>query len=202
MTTDPIAAARALIEPLTGYTPKPWKQGQNNPDRVSKGGEYIANCNPTHQSHPRTENNARLMAASPDLRDMVATLADALEAERAKVAAAYEAAEELCKRRSQDYAQMVANAGRSGPSHPEYVCDSTFHHWSGKSSAYSEMATDIRNLTPSDAQAALDKMLAEARNEAVEKCAAVLIDLGYVCESGETLAEELRALKRPEASHG
>ncbi|HUH36667.1 MAG TPA: hypothetical protein VL027_01855, partial [Spongiibacteraceae bacterium] len=73
MTTDPIAAARAMIEPLTGYTPRPWHQGRNNPDRVSRSGEYIANCNPTHQSRPRNESNARLIAAAPDLRDMVAT---------------------------------------------------------------------------------------------------------------------------------
>ena len=67
--------------------------------------------------------------------DTIATLADALEAERAKVAAAYEVAAEV--------------------------------YWDGFPAwdTFSEAREAIRALTPSDAQAALDKMLAEARLE-------------------------------------
>ena len=91
MTTDPIAAARTMIEPLTGYTPRPWKAWQPRHDesvpvRIDELGITIAYV---HQGAVTSaHNNARLIAAAPDLRYMVATLADALEAERAKVAAA------------------------------------------------------------------------------------------------------------------
>ena len=103
---DPIAAARAMIEPLTGYTPGPWWTSGKYSGR-EMGCSIIA-ANPSAGPAPgnptrgqvafatailntdarRCEGDARLIAAAPDLRDMVATLADALEAERAKVAAA------------------------------------------------------------------------------------------------------------------
>lgn len=102
----------------------------------------------------------------PDPLTLIATLAGALEAERADVAAAYVVAASVCRERHLAYEKMTARAERSGPSHPEYICDSTYHHWSGKSSAYSEMQRDFRALTPADAEASLDKMLAKARQEA------------------------------------
>lgn len=123
MTTDPIAAARAMIEPLTGYTPKPWSKHKCLCGHPSCNQYTIS----TQGSVGFVVADARLIVAAPDLRDMVPTLADALEAERAKVAAAYEAAAEL----------VVL----------DHVCDS------------------IRALAPSDAQAALDKLLEEARLE-------------------------------------
>lgn len=72
MTTDPIAAALALIEPLTGYTPKPWEVTIYDEDgfiMVQLSG-YFGDFKP---------NDVRLIAAAPDLRDMVATLAIALD---------------------------------------------------------------------------------------------------------------------------
>lgn len=91
MTTDPIAAARALIEPLTGYTPWPWKAWQPRHDEsvpVRTDGLGITIAYVHQGAVTSAHNNARLIAAAPDLRDTVATLADALEAERAKVTAA------------------------------------------------------------------------------------------------------------------
>ena len=164
---DTIAAARALIEPLTGYTPGPWvgvnmvhadHGGPMTPEEIA---EYVCNCvklgDPNrflfvsgdhddgsdadicHTGNgPRGPANTRLIAAAPDLRDMVATLADALEAERVKVAAAYETAAAL-------------------PTTPDW-------RWRFKPSwSASDFAEAVRALTPADAQAALDKLLAEAR---------------------------------------
>lgn len=80
--TNRIAAARALIEPLTGYTPGPWKAWQPRHDesvpvRTDGLGITIAYAHQGAVTH--AGNNARLMAAAPALRDMVATLADALD---------------------------------------------------------------------------------------------------------------------------
>lgn len=104
MTTDPIAAARALLEPLTGYTPGPWQttsdHSLNACANVSAGYHDVATLYGGSEDvpqpaegepwgpHPIRDATARLIAAAPDLRDMVSTLADALEAERARIAAA------------------------------------------------------------------------------------------------------------------
>lgn len=74
---DALDAARALIGPLIGYTPGPWEAAIyddvgfiNVPPGVGfEQGDF-------------KPGDARLIASAPDLRDMVATLADALEAER------------------------------------------------------------------------------------------------------------------------
>lgn len=101
------AAEREKLATLAGFTPGPWRQGQNNPDRVSRDGEYIANCNPTHQTHPRTESNARLIAAAPDLLATIHRLLDALDTEaRAAAAAAYERAADACA----DYPRVAPDA--------------------------------------------------------------------------------------------
>lgn len=134
VTTDPIADARALIEPLTGYTPGPWAVDMSYqwPSKVRAAPPFNDRwiCDAS-SGLPHTLSNARLIAAAPALRDMVATLADALEAEQAKIAAAYEAA-------ATEADQVVAI-------------------W--------EAVMAIRALTPADAQAALDKLLTEARLE-------------------------------------
>ena len=174
MTTDPIAAARALLEPLTGYTPWPWKAWQPRHDEsvpVRTDGLGITIAYVHQGAVTSAHNNARLIAAAPDLRDTVATLADSLEAERAKVAAAYEAAASVCRERHLAYAKMTACAERSGPSHPEYICDSTYHHWSGISSAYSEMQRDFSTLTPADAQSALEAYGREKVREGMQRVA-------------------------------
>lgn len=91
---DPIAAARALIEPLTGYTPGPWAEitPANNlwhPRVFASGSKFICMVDNSDDTQRQRINDARLIAAAPALRAMVATLADALEAERAEVAAVY-----------------------------------------------------------------------------------------------------------------
>lgn len=138
MSADPITAARAMIEPLTGYASEPWEASIYDDvgyilfPLIGYDGDF-------------EPDDARLIVAAPDLRDMVATLADALEAERAKVAAAYEAAAKLSE----------ASAERNKTCPSGCRCADGWH-----------IAMRIRSLTPSDAQAALDKLLAEARAEA------------------------------------
>ena len=122
MSTDLITAARALIEPLTGYTPGPWWTSGKYSGREMGCSIIAANPsvgpapgNPTrgqvafatailNTDARRCEGDARLIAAAPDLRDMVATLADALDAERAKVASAYRAGQEVMR-------EMAASSG-------------------------------------------------------------------------------------------
>ena len=224
MTTDPIAAARALIEPLTGYTLGPWwTSGKYSgremgcsiiasnpsagpaPGNPTRGGVAFATAILNTDAR-RCEGNARLIAAAPDLRDMVATLADEAEAERAKVAAAYEAA-----------ALFSESQRREG--------DSFYND--GWCACATVVAGGIRNITPADAQAALNKMLAEARLEgwrvgreaAAEHCwakrdlladaeqkqvAAGLTGRDYYGRrlEAELLSRSIRALPEPkEASH-
>lgn len=85
MMTDHIdtAAEREKLAGLAGFTPGPWFAGRDYEDGpfVAGGGYCLIN---TVGPELDREPNARLIAAAPDLRDMVATLADALEAERAK----------------------------------------------------------------------------------------------------------------------
>jgi hypothetical protein len=94
--TDPIAAARALLEPLTGYTPGPWVSRHRGTRKdVERGADHFRITTGLEADDPdavaivsvlwrsNRAENAALIAAAPDLRDMVATLADALEAERA-----------------------------------------------------------------------------------------------------------------------
>lgn len=222
------AAEREKLAALSGFTPGPWEPFFGEAYRVRADGMNIATAHfvtlldriPTKQ----VAVNVCLLAAAPDLLTTVHRLLDALDAERARaekaegerdralarLAVAYESAEELCKRRYHDYAQMVANAERSGPSHPEYICDSTYHHWSGRSSAYYEVATDIRKLTPAAAEAALQRVVNAAWNAAVEAAAqacalmptALPASPRMAFEAGLSACEShIRALKRPEASH-
>lgn len=186
MTTDPIAAARALIEPLTGHTPGIWEPFFGEAYRVRSDGMTIATAHfvtlldriPTKQ----VAANTALIAAAPDLRAMVATLADELEAERAKVAAAYEAAAKLSE----------ASAERNKTCPSGCRCADGWH-----------IAMRIRSLTPADAQAALDKMLAEARAEgwrAGRDAAAAACNWGGIY--GNKAMRAIRALPEPkETSH-
>ena len=111
MTTDSIAAARALIADAIDF--------------ACAANHHLAGQNPEQ---------------AQQWRDALATLADALEVERAKVAAAYEAA-----------ACVTVGMG------PRYDGRSVHYHIPER------VKGAIRALTPADAQAALDKMLAEAR---------------------------------------
>lgn len=78
---DKIAEARALIEPLTGHTPGPWaaEPGAKRGAWISgTTGEWSAlACGDSDESAAR---NARLIAASPALRETVAALADLADA--------------------------------------------------------------------------------------------------------------------------
>lgn len=100
---DTIAAARALIEPLTGYTPGRWQCSRADlASYDADTGAQVSYLYPGDGERVRFETDnpvedARLAAAAPDLRDMVATLADALDAELAKVAAAHEAVANIAR---------------------------------------------------------------------------------------------------------
>ena len=82
---------KRAAEVLEGVTPGPWKQGKNNPDRVSCNGRYIANCDPTHANHPTVEANARFIAAA---RDLVPAMAADITALRDKLATVLDRAAE------------------------------------------------------------------------------------------------------------
>lgn len=91
MTPDPIAAARAMIEPLTGYASGPWSKisAGSNSYHIGSGGWTVDASDPdggyfeeyhickTTGYYDAAGADARLMTAAPDLRDMVATPADA-----------------------------------------------------------------------------------------------------------------------------
>lgn len=84
---DKIAEARALIEPLTGHTPGPWFLANGNEvhDRGTRFGSQGERLGETpmllaETYYPRADENARLCAAAPALRDTVAALADLAEA--------------------------------------------------------------------------------------------------------------------------
>lgn len=112
MTADKIAAARALIEPLTGHTPGPWAQEHRYNRRTGDG--YSTQVFPPDDSgntictldwhtvsnerggfHTDREYNARIIAAAPDLRDTVAALADLADAQAQLIAARGEAIDRL-----------------------------------------------------------------------------------------------------------
>lgn len=113
MTTDPIAAARALLDKV------PPLFIDLDGDLCREGDGYnLVGCAATDDEPPFGPLNPVIWSSIPALRDMVATLADAVEVERAKAAAAF----------------AMQDAGYS-------------------------------ITTPADAQAALDKLLAEARLE-------------------------------------
>lgn len=60
------------------------------------------------------------------------------------------------------------------------------------------VALEAERARAGDAEAERDQALAwlaAAHREAIERCAALLIELGYVSESGETLANEVRGLR-------
>jgi len=109
VTADPIAAARALIEPLR----------EHREQQTVAGGSWW--------EAPEICTQAA---------DAIATLADALEVERAKVAAVYEAA-----------ATWLVGTGIAGDGDGD------------------PLASCIRAIPPANAQAALDKLLIEARLE-------------------------------------
>lgn len=97
------------------------------------------------------------------LYDAQAKMAEAL---------AYERAASLAMERHEAYAKRTAEAERGGPSHKGYVTDSTFHHWGGKASAYSEICHDIRALATSPN--ALAEHDAKVRAEERERAARIV----------------------------
>lgn len=148
MTTDPIAAARELVERLDRTL-----GGVTVPNLMHGDNLAITLCtaydNPDQDTDDETgwtpDAISGQEAVLSAIRAHYAPLTDALEAERAKVAAAYEAA-----------ACVTVGMG------PRYDGRSVHYHIPER------VKGAIRALTPSDAQAALDKMLAAARAEAAE----------------------------------
>lgn len=78
MTPEQLAEARALIEPLTGYIPGPWVTAGDHHVRANGGKTAIAEM---RLASARGGGNGRLIAAAPELRDMVAKQADHIEAQ-------------------------------------------------------------------------------------------------------------------------
>lgn len=77
--SDAAKTAAALLEPLTGYTPGPWK-------KHSDGRHVIAGAGACNVLTRNIKNDTRLIAAAPAMRDAIA----ALLAERERDAALME----------------------------------------------------------------------------------------------------------------
>lgn len=147
---DPIAAARALLDKV------PPLFIDLDGDLCREGDGYnLVGCAATDDEPPFGPLNPAIWSAIPALRDTVATLADAVEAERAKVAAAF----------------AMQDAGYS-------------------------------ITTPADAQAALDKLLAEARLEGWRAGRDAAADEARSCTHDPYVVRAIRALPEPkETSH-
>ena len=89
---DKIAEARALIEPLTGYSPGPWEVVTDLPAIAIAAGNHRVVQTPNQNNYRHfgrsepwlgigTFSNAALIAAAPALRDTVAALADLADAQ-------------------------------------------------------------------------------------------------------------------------
>ena len=93
--TDKIQAARALIEPLTGYTPGPWSAHRANGEinGGESGGYPVMEIN--QDTYDRVSASVKmddqewadlqLAAAAPALRDTVAALADLADAQAQEI---------------------------------------------------------------------------------------------------------------------
>lgn len=87
MTAPDTAAIRAQMEALAGFTPGPWNADLGETYRVKADGMNIATANfvtlldriPTDQ----VRQNARLIAAAPDMRETILALCEALDAAQA-----------------------------------------------------------------------------------------------------------------------
>lgn len=93
---DKIAEARALIEPLTGYSPGPWEVVTDLPAIAIAAGNHRVVQTPNQNNYRhfgRSEpwlgigsfSNAALIAAAPALRDTVAALADLADAQAQEI---------------------------------------------------------------------------------------------------------------------
>ena len=110
-TTDKIAEARALIEPLTGHTPGEWEMSVTHPTNacanVRCGYTDVATLYSGDSDVPQPADgepwgpqpirdaNARLTAAAPALRDTVAALADLADAQAQEIARQAQRVEQL-----------------------------------------------------------------------------------------------------------
>ena len=83
--TDPLAAARALIELLTNYTPGPWVRDCWDILGKAPGTGVVAEvCRPGELDSEfwkdgEPDNNARLIAAAPDLHAHLTAALDEIE---------------------------------------------------------------------------------------------------------------------------
>ena len=179
--TDHIAAARALLDEM------------NRPGFFTRNGYHFP-CR--------------------ELRDMVATLADALDAEREKSKSlgqeinrarygepdfawslhrsAFSQEQARAERAEAERDQALARLAAAYEAADDVLGKHCFHegHWARR---------DIRALTPSAAEAALQRVVDAAWNEAVEASARAQ-EAAYVRGVfGEKHPDHIRALKRPEA---
>lgn len=121
MTTDPIAAARALL---------------------------------ADTAPPRHISTFGYLQVTRNLRKMVATLADALEAERARAEKAEIERDALVATAYEDAALLSESQRREGEGNSYYT--------DGWYACATVVADTIRALSPDAAQAALDKLLTQA----------------------------------------
>lgn len=70
-TADPIAAARALLEPMTGYTPGPWMPSDVTIHTKPHESAVAVCVSGGTRSRSEARSNANLIAAAPDLKDML-----------------------------------------------------------------------------------------------------------------------------------
>ena len=214
MTTDPIAAARAMIEPLTGYTSAPWAQvsAGDNGYHIGSGGWTVDASDPdggyfeeyhickTTGYYDAAGADARLMAASPDLRDMVATLAEALGAERARA----EKAEAMLDHTQQWYAERVRKiediAKRAGiwPEIAAILANGTASRQMPDGSILYDPPTYAQQLNIAKHRAEKAEAL-EAENKRLRATLSAITATD--CYSRDECTAMARAALNPEASH-
>lgn len=191
--TDHIDTAqeRKKLAGLTGFTPGPWYAGQ--PEHAN--GWWIVATDPEHfdcidgsGDGGFYEQEARLIAAAPDLLATVHRLLDALDAMQARTEKAEAGRDQALARLAAAY-EATAVATELAWHDPE----------SEESPAF--QVSVIRNLTPADAEAALQRVVDAAWNDAIEAAARVQETAYRRGVLGEKHADIIRALKRPGASH-
>lgn len=139
-TTDPIAAARALLDKV------PPLFIDLDGDLCREGDGYnLVGCAATDDEPPFGPLNPVIWSAIPTLRDMVATLADALEAERAE--------------------KVTLRQAIAGGYNAEAVALEKQTGQALVAAAFAMQDAGYSVQTPADAQAALEKLLTEARLE-------------------------------------
>lgn len=224
--TDHIDTAqeREKLADLAGHTPGPWRCSR--PDMASFDATTGQQVSFLYVDDERMEfataapvEDARLAARAPDLLALANRLLDALDAERAKTArlrrnnetlhrtietmleagaivvSRAEKAEAKRDETERHLGEILANIHSDGG---HYQSD----HGTAKAVADAHEKITQMRVEIDKAEAALQRVVDATWNEAVEACAAV-VDRANRTGPYQAIgaAAEIRALKRPEASH-